>query len=446
MIDSWFNAGLCLIVVTTNLLPPPERGGGVSPAAESFNLAAPAEDSLKRVITTLNAVLFLFSGVWPRNRRKLVFGAWLGTRFADNPKYLLLHLAAQAPELDLVWIGKDDVRATMPAGLPARFVRRGSWSALYETLSAGFCFITHHTQDIALLNVLRGATVVYLGHGLALKHMGTPRFPLSSRVLEIARSAVRKAESYAFFVASSQSHVEKLLREYAINGANRDNILSTGQPRVDFLLENKASVSAEVIRAKLLSTRAIPTAQRIIAYLPTFRDKRKRAFSFLTIEGSDRERLHSLLDRHNAVILEKSHFADARREGEAEASGSRRVFGLGDGTPVDTQELLLSTDLLITDYSGCYFDYLVLNRPVLHFAYDRHYYTNSDRGLYFDLDEVAAGPVVERFEDICDQIEQELLNPDRHRERREKVRKNLMAFETGDSCRKILSAVLGIHS
>jgi CDP-glycerol glycerophosphotransferase len=116
---------------------------------------------------------------------------------------------------------------------------------------------------------------------------------------------------------------------------------------------------------------------------------------------------------------------------------------LGGGAAVDTQELLVCTDLLITDYSGCYFDYLLIDRPVIHFAYDREYYTKSDRGLYFDLDEAAAGPVVECFHSLCENIEQDLLRPERHHGRREKVRTRIMGFETGDACRKISSAVLG---
>ncbi len=397
-----------------------------------------------KFLTILNAVLFFFSGCWPRKNNKLVFGAWLGTKFADNPKYLLLHLAAHAPELDLVWIGQEEVRGSLPGGLPVRFVRRGSLAAFYETLTAGCCFITHSTNDISRLTVLNGAKVIYLGHGLALKHMGTPSDVLSRRWLQLVRALLRKPECYAFFAASSECHGEKLLHEYAINGATPDKILPAGQPRVDFLIRNQAGGLADQIRTKLLASHPFPSARRIITYMPTFRDKRQRAFSFLTLEGNERDRLNELLEKFNAVIMEKSHFADAKRETGTQSPVSGRLIGLSGNAPVDTQEILLATDILITDYSGCYLDYLVLDRPVLHFAYDREYYTNSDRGLYFDLDVVAGGPVVERFDALCEDIEQDLLQPDRHHGRRESVRKSLMAFETGEACRKICHAVLAI--
>jgi CDP-glycerol glycerophosphotransferase (TagB/SpsB family) len=56
--------------------------------------------------------------------------------------------------------------------------------------------------------------------------------------------------------------------------------------------------------------------------------------------------------------------------------------------------LLLITDILITDYSSCYFDFTLLNRPIIHFVYDYDEYKNQDRGLYYDLEDVKGGYIV----------------------------------------------------
>mgnify|MGYP000323322782 CR=1 FL=1 len=50
---------------------------------------------------------------------------------------------------------------------------------------------------------------------------------------------------------------------------------------------------------------------------------------------------------------------------------------------VDTNELLRATDVLISDYSSIYFDYLVSKKPILFFIQDLAEYKNY-RGLYFD--------------------------------------------------------------
>jgi CDP-glycerol glycerophosphotransferase (TagB/SpsB family) len=394
----------------------------------------------------LNAITFFLSGLWPRDRKKLVFGAWFGTKFADNPKYLILYLAARASDLDLVWIGRKGVAAALPPDAKVRFARYGSLAAIYEMLTANFCFITHGRQDLGWMNVLRGSKVVYLGHGVALKPMGTPIDDRSKGLVESIRRLVRKMNCYAYFVATSERHCQKMLQEFKINGATQDRILQTGQPRNDYLIQNKSSALAGQLRAKLLSTHSIPTTQRIVTYLPTFRNKRYREFSFLALKGSDYERMQSLLEKNNAVILEKSHPVDGEREGDIKEKALGRIVPLKEGAFVDTQELLLATDMLITDYSGVYLDYLLLDRPVLHFAYDLKYYTEVDRGLYFNLNEVAGGPVIEDFDALCLNIEQNLQNPNCHRDCREKIRKELMEFETGKASQQIAHELLKLEA
>lgn len=65
---------------------------------------------------------------------------------------------------------------------------------------------------------------------------------------------------------------------------------------------------------------------------------------------------------------------------------------------VDTNELLRATDVLISDYSSIYFDYLVSKKPILFFIPDLAEYKNY-RGLYFGIDKLP-GPVAETYEQL----------------------------------------------
>lgn len=390
----------------------------------------------------LSAVFFFLSGFFPRNRRKALFGAWLGKRFSDNPKYLLLYLARSGSDLQLVWIGEEPVRASIPASLPVRFVRRGSWRAAWEQLTAGSCFVTHGFTDLGSFNLTRGARRVYLGHGLAIKHMGARDSVLPNRFFAGPRRLQRNVYAYDYYIASSAAHREKLLVENATCNISTEQVLNCGQPRIDFLMENFAPERVTALRAKLFEALGAGSPGKVITYLPTFRDKGNSTFSFAKLEPVDRERLDALLERWDAVILEKSHFADTMRGGHGNAVKSERVFLLGGPLGIDTQELLLGTDILVTDYSGCYVDFLVLRRPILHFAYDRRYYENADRGLYFNLDEVAGGPVVSSFIELCLRIEDFLRDPSVWRADRERVCAQLVEWEHGDACRIIARTVL----
>lgn len=48
-------------------------------------------------------------------------------------------------------------------------------------------------------------------------------------------------------------------------------------------------------------------------------------------------------------------------------------------------------DLLITDYSSIYLDYLLLDRPIVFFAYDLEHYVERDRALYFTYESMTPG-------------------------------------------------------
>src|SRR5699024_9656806 len=48
---------------------------------------------------------------------------------------------------------------------------------------------------------------------------------------------------------------------------------------------------------------------------------------------------------------------------------------------IDSNRLLGIVDLLITDYSSIFYDYLVTDKPIIHYLYDLETYSKS-RGLY----------------------------------------------------------------
>ena len=60
----------------------------------------------------------------------------------------------------------------------------------------------------------------------------------------------------------------------------------------------------------------------------------------------------------------------------------------------DVSDLYLAADVLVTDYSSTMFDFAVTGEPIVHFTYDLEHYRDDLRGFYFDLAEVAPGPLL----------------------------------------------------
>ena len=66
----------------------------------------------------------------------------------------------------------------------------------------------------------------------------------------------------------------------------------------------------------------------------------------------------------------------------------------------DADPLLPLTDILVTDYSGIYFEFLLLDRPVVFFAFDYEKYVSQDRELYFPYGEVTPGPKAKNLREL----------------------------------------------
>ena len=107
----------------------------------------------------------------------------------------------------------------------------------------------------------------------------------------------------------------------------------------------------------------------------------------------------------------------------------------------NTQALMASADILITDYSSCFFDYLILNRPIIHFIYDYDYYKNDDRGLYYDKEEVCSGAIANNVSELIRAIDGYLMNPLKDAELRRKNCSRFVPFENNYSCETIFHSI-----
>ena len=107
---------------------------------------------------------------------------------------------------------------------------------------------------------------------------------------------------------------------------------------------------------------------------------------------------------------------------------------------IDTQDLLCLADVLITDYSSCYFDYLLLSRPIILFAYDLHSYV-AERGLYYPLDDLAMGPLATDVSGLASELDDSLADPNRYASRLCSLRNQYQAHRNGGSAARVTAAI-----
>jgi CDP-glycerol glycerophosphotransferase len=104
----------------------------------------------------------------------------------------------------------------------------------------------------------------------------------------------------------------------------------------------------------------------------------------------------------------------------------------------DAYPLLKDVDLLVTDYSSIFFDFLLLDRPVVFFSYDLRSYLSDDRQMYFDYDSMTPGPKVQTTSALLGAVSEAISGKDEWKQERERVRNLVFAHTDGNSASRLL--------
>ena len=182
---------------------------------------------------------------------------------------------------------------------------------------------------------------------------------------------------------------------------------------------------------------------RVITWMPTHRLRSGRGTAGL-LEGYsyDPKALEELLKRFNAVLVTKVHFLDASAlAGRFSGCDHIEIYGHPDPYP-----LLRYTDILMTDYSSVFFDFLLLNRPIVFTSFDRKEYVDSDASFYHDYDRVTPGKKCSDWNDVYEALGYHLdclegSRPDSYEAERHKVSKMFNDFG-GDFSQHVVVAAL----
>lgn len=375
----------------------------------------------------LSFLLYCISKFLPRKKNRWIFGSWFGNQVSDNSLAMYNYVKSRNPQLELIWLARNPEKFN----LDCKIVKRNSLKGMFYVATAGVAFVNQGYFDLCSFNLLSGAYKVQLWHGVPWKKICNDTVDLPDNFVErLTQWFIRKLANYDLYITPSESYA-KIARS-AFN-ASADLILKVGQPRNQVLFDE---TFREKSRKDLLKACGMNTDCKIVVYMPTFRDKKSKAESFF--EPSLCQSVKQLAKEYDFVLIEKSHFQDISR-GKESLHSNERVFLCPN---LDAQTLLAGADILITDYSSCFFDFLICDRPIIHFAYDYEYYKNKDRGLYYDIEDVACGTIAKNHDEVIAAIKDNICNPNLEQARRQKNRGKFIEFESGDSCKVIMDFVL----
>ncbi|MDX3619392.1 CDP-glycerol glycerophosphotransferase family protein [Streptomyces europaeiscabiei] len=294
-----------------------------------------------------------------------------------------------APHIRGVWVVRPERVATLPPGV--EYVTPGSPEHLRTAARATY-FVSNAAWP-GTLTKRPGSVHVHTHQGTPLKFMGAdllhkPGARLGVDVPEMLRGADRWDHS---LVANRHSELV-WSRAYPCGFTS----LRTGSPRNDVLV-NAGPDSGAAVRERL----GIPAGHTVVMYAPTPRDYRRGGH----VERFDLARFaadlrRSLGEAHTLVVRLHPSLADGPARGSGLAELHRRGVVVDATDEPHVEELMLASDVLVTDYSALMFDYANLDRPVVVHADDRDSFAAS-RGMYLDITADPPGHVSRSYRELA---------------------------------------------
>jgi CDP-glycerol glycerophosphotransferase len=317
-----------------------------------------------------------------------------GSSIHCNPLAIFLEVAAR-PEFALlkhVWVCNDLNR--VPKAVKEHpgviFVKKDS--ELYLRYLASARYLINNTSFPTYF--LRRPEQQYLNtwHGTPLKTLGKDVKTGFFEHRNIARNLLQTTH----IIVPNVHTRNALIEAHDIHGLYAGKVALTGYPRADSVVNATASDTAG-IRAELGLD---PDDKRpVVLFAPTWRGG--VASSYFDAEGL-KEDLQKLLGDDRHVFLRAHRFAE-----EAIANFGLDAYIVPEH--IDTNELLTGVDVLITDYSSIFFDFLPTRRTILFYAPDLEQY-QRDRGLYFEM-HAMPGVLTTDIDALARELSRALLRP-----------------------------------
>ncbi len=356
------------------------------------------------------------SRFYPRQKDVFVFIGWhksaSGEIFADNAKHFFLYIQREHPEIRSVWLSKDRDLARKLRSEGFRSYYEKSILGIWYSLRAGYVVIDAFLQKYnAFLS--RGAKIVQLLHGKGLKKKGYAQAPYIKND----------------FIFGTSEFTNSLLPVEFTSGAH---MCVAGYSRNDQFFD-KAKIYFSQEEKKLVDILEThrKDGKKIIMYAPTFRRGDK---DFNPEDRFNRDRASLFAKKNNVIFLVSLHTKYRARKS---LSVSDTIIDMPE---CDINSLMPYMDMLITDYSSSYVDFLLLDRPIIFYVYDIESY-HTKEGLIDDYESHMPGAKIKNEDDLFIEIEKLLNKKDDWVEARANVRDLYHTHKDANSSARIFSII-----
>jgi CDP-ribitol ribitolphosphotransferase len=273
---------------------------------------------------------------------------------------------------------------------------RFSLGSFKKLATSKYVFLNDNFFPIAFMNFKSQTKVVQLWHapGASKKFGGSVA---SKDELEMLSKI---SENTDYLIISSEKIEDYYAEAFQID---KSKIKPLGLPRLDYYFENH---DVNKIKSDFFKKYGIDCNKKIILYAPTFRDEEEynNVFNYLDLRKFNENlgaeyvlalRLHpKIRDFYGGNIESNEEYIDCS-DYESE------------------QELMMISDVLITDYSSIMIEFAIFDRPIVFFVYDLENYLSTERGFYYDFEKTVPGKLVYTSDELIEAIKNNDFDKDR---------------------------------
>lgn len=378
----------------------------------------------------LNIPIYLLVKIIPKDKDLSIIGSSLGNHFADNSKYFYIyfHTIKKEKKNRLIWItkNKEVYKQLSSYNLPVEYLY--SFKGLYTTIRASKVFLSHQLDDISAL-LLGGKLIIQLWHGIPLKKIGYKGDWDSDNLVGKLKYFFYRLMPFYYYMSCDRLIIPSLKMKDNYKKAfsftyndekSKNDILILGQPRND-IFELKYTFNDLLFPEISKLNEYKKNYKYIISWLPTQRKALGKTIVELMYESNlDLEKLNNYCKRNDILFIIKPHFLDLNLlTSQLNSYENLLVHSIADPYP-----LLNYTDILLTDYSSVYFDFLLTKKPIIFtpFDYEEYFSTVS---FYQDYEEMTPGVKCYKWNEVIKNIGIIISNQDRFIKERESFVKKI---------------------
>lgn len=319
-------------------------------------------------------VLKICGSMVPVKKNSMLFSSLGGRGYSDSPKAIYDEVCSRKEFDDwtLVWAFVEPEAFSVPRGSKVKI----DTVPFFKALLRCEVWVSNSGMDRGIGIPRKKTLKVETWHGAPLKKIGGEENCTS---MLIADKKATTLDCKTLRCAQSEYDLKIFMRVFH---APESAFLLSDLPRNDKLLNYTPSEITDIKKQLRISDDKI-----VILYTPTYREYDfDKHGNIQFIPPFDLEKWRYELGT-SCVLLFRAHYAVSAALHIEDNSFVRNVTNYP-----SLNDLYIISDLMISDYSSTYFDYSILQRPMLCYAYDLDIY-EEQRGLYCKLEDMLPCPV-----------------------------------------------------